>query len=195
MMATAAPHELTITATDAAACLNFPDPASVGARRVNAALARLASDDFRLLDIQSPPGRTRTIRVLNPDGSGEPWDDGRLKAPYITLPIALWNKGWLLEMSGRALAMLIVLKELTGGRSRGAWADGIRKRQYGLSDDTWARAGKELKELGLLTIDRQTYQSQGEPRLRNVYRLQLDVLDVRGPSHSDDSTPVSSRNS
>jgi len=182
MMATAAPHHLSITATDAAACLDFPDPPTVGARRVNAAFKALASDDLRLIAIKAPPGRTRTLEILNPDGSGLAWDDTKLRAPYITLPITLWRKGWLLALSGRAVAILIVLKELTAGRkSDGAWVDGIRKRQYGFSDDTWTRASKELKDRGLLTVERHTYQSQGEPRQRNLYQLNLDVLEKYAP--------------
>jgi hypothetical protein len=178
MMATAAPHDVPITATDIAACLGFPDPPGVGARRVNSALKVLASREHNLVAIEAPPGRTRTMKILRPDGSGEEWNDGDLKAPYITLPIALWKKGWLLALSGRALAIFIVLRELTGGRkANGAWADGIRKRQYGFSDDTWTRASEELRDRGLLTVDRETYQSQGEPRQRNVYQLHLDVLE------------------
>jgi len=182
MIATAAPHDVPITATDIASCLGFPDPSVVGARRVNSALKVLASNDHRLVAIEAPPGRTRTIKILRPDGSGEEWNDADLKAPYVTLPIALWKKGWLLALSGRALAIFIVLRELTGGRkTKGAWADGIRKRQYGFSDDTWTRATEELRDRGLLTVERETYQSQGEPRQRNVYQLHLDVLETFRP--------------
>lgn len=182
MMATAPPHHLLITATDAAACLDIAEPSTVGARRVNAALKSLAGDDLRLIAIKAPPGRTRTFQVLNPDGSGLDWDDTKLRAPYITLPIALWRKGWLLALSGRAVATLIVLRELTAGRkSNGAWADGIRKRQYGFSDDTWTRATKELQNRCLLTVERDTYTSQGEPRQRNVYVLHLEVLELYAP--------------
>lgn len=49
--------------------------------------------------------------------------------------------------------------------------DGFRKRQYGMSDDTWTRATKELDELGLLTI---TVEPWGDDeRMRRVRRRYL----------------------
>jgi hypothetical protein len=115
--------------------------------------------------------------VLDPAGSGKEWNALKLSRPYITLPIDLWRRGWFIALSGRALAILIILRELTHGRtSNGAWVDGIRKRQYGLSDDTWTRGTRALREAGLLNVKEEVFSSQGEPRRRNVYTLHLDRL-------------------
>ncbi|ERH18750.1 hypothetical protein HMPREF1549_01609 [Actinomyces johnsonii F0510] len=49
---------------------------------------------------------------------------------------------------------------------------GVRKKEYGLSDDTWTRATRELEDMGLLEswyVRNQDHQ--GEPRRRKVYKL------------------------
>ncbi len=179
MMGTKAPHRVTTTAAAIAENLGFP--ASLGVRRVNGALKKLEA--MKLISVESPPGLTRTFEILNPDGSGEQWSDRAVGDRWITLPIALWRRGWLLSLSGRALAILIVLKELTGGRKdHKASADGLRKRAYGFSDETWKRACDELEARGLLTtVMKPEKNSQGEPRRRLVYQLHLDVLSDYGP--------------
>jgi len=175
MMATKAPHSRKVSSKDLAAMLNLRDPEAAGARRVNKAFKDLEGSALARRDRE--PGYVPTVTVLDPAGTGKEWDALKLQGTYITLPIELWRRGWFIALSGRALAILIILKELTHGRARnGAWVDGIRKRQYGLSDDTWTRGCQELKEAGLLTVDEQVYSAYGEPRRRNVYTLHLDRL-------------------
>ena len=48
----------------------------------------------------------------------------------------------------------MILKEATGGRSgRDAVLAGGRKRQYDLSDETWAGAVAELEDVGLVGVE------------------------------------------
>jgi hypothetical protein len=179
MIATEAPHDTKVAATELARMLDFPQPDGAGARRVTAALRRLEAS--KLIERELRPGLTPKVFVLEPTGTGARWDDSKLKNPYITLPVGLWRKGWFIALSGRALALLIILRELTGGRSKGGWADGVRKAQYGFSEDTWTRATKELVDRGLLEVEVHTYSSSGEPRRRNLYRLRLDNLEAYAP--------------
>ena len=180
MMATKAPHSRKVASKDMAAMLNLRDVEKAGARRVSKAYSDLETRS--LIRADRKPGYVPTMAVLDPTGTGKEWDALKLKGTYITLPIGLWRRGWFIALSGRALALLIILRELTQGRtSNGAWVDGIRKRQYGLSDDTWTRGTQELREAGLLEVKEEVYSSQGEPRRRNVYILHLDRLDEVDP--------------
>jgi hypothetical protein len=180
MMATKAPHSRKVASKDMAAMLNLRDVDRAGARRASKAYTDLESRS--LVRIERQPGYVPTTTVLDPTGTGKEWDALKLKGAYITLPISLWRRGWFIALSGRALALLIILRELTQGRTtKGAWVDGIRKRQYGLSDDTWTRGTQELRDAGLLEVREEVYSSQGEPRRRNVYILHLDRLDEFDP--------------
>lgn len=185
MMAAKAPHARKVASKDLAKMLDLRDPEAAGARRVNKAFADLEA--LSLARRKRIPGYVPTVQVLDPAGSGEDWDARHLTRPYLTLPIALWHRGWIAALSGRALALLIILKELTYGRpSNSAWVDPIRKHQYGLSDDTWTRGTRDLREAGLLDVREQVYSSQGEPRRRNVYTLHLERLDEFDPGGFDD---------
>ena len=180
MMATSAPHATKVTSRDLAAMLNLPSPDGAGSRRVNKAFQDLVDADMVRRDRK--PGHVPNTTVLHPGGNGEEWDADDLEKPYITLPIDLWRRGWFIALSGRALALLVILRELTSGRAGGeGWADGIRKRQYGISDDTWTRGTKELVDAGLLEITEHVYASHGEPRRRNVYKLHLERLSLFDP--------------
>jgi hypothetical protein len=104
---------------------------------------------------------------------------------WITLPIGLWANGWIHAMSGRALTIYVVLRELTGGRPDGDTADGRRKRQYGLSDETWARGCADLEDLGLATVTRVIDRSdpfvRRQPRMK--YRLKNQALTDLPPEY------------
>ncbi|MDF0531664.1 hypothetical protein P0W64_19185 [Tsukamurella sp. 8F] len=190
MQATKPPHAKKVRAKELAAMLALRDPDGAGAKRVLKALrdlerlnGRADNSPVKLVEATREPGRTPSVQVLNPDGSGQEWDDTKLPSPYITLPIDLWKHGWLIALSGRAIALLIILKEITSGRKPAGtgWVDGIRKRQYGLSDDTWTKATRELVDAGLVTVHDHVYAFHGEPRRRNVYTLHLERLASGGP--------------
>lgn len=175
MVSTKSPHTTRKPAADIAAALDLSKPTTSGARRVNDALKQL--ETFHLIHREPRPGRVPTIQVLDARGAGEKWGDIAMGNPWITIPISLWSGGWLIALEPRDIALIVVLKELTFGRKENkAYVDGIRKRQYGLSDDTWTRATRDLENAGLLEVRRETYASYGEPRRRNVYQLNLDLL-------------------
>lgn len=171
MLATKKPYHLRpYPALAYAKMLDLDKPEGQGARRVNQAQRWLRDEGFihRVENGTHPPHIT-----LLPIRERGDWG-GR----WITLPIGLWSNGWIHVMSGRALTIYVVLRELTGGRPKGATADGRRKRQYGLSDETWARGISDLEKLGLADVTRVVDNSDDftrrQPRLK--YRLTDDSL-------------------
>lgn len=98
---------------------------------------------------------------------------------------------WLLKLRGVQIAVLLAVLELTGGSAhpQGEWMDGYRKRQYGLSDDTWTRATSALEHYGLLhvTPTHDGDDDDHEVRSRKRYHVQKEMRNqrpdwARGPS-------------
>ena len=171
MLATREPrHVRPYPAATYARMLDLDDPDGQGPRRVNQAQRWLRDAGYiqRIENGTHPP----LITVL-PVAAQEDWG-GR----WITVPIELWSNGGIHVLSGRALAVYVVLRDLTGGRSGGATADGRRKRQYGLSDETWARGVRELQAQGLAVteriVDRPDAFARGQLRVK--YELVPDAL-------------------
>lgn len=178
MLATREPYQLRpYPAAAYAKMLALDDPEGQGARRVNQAQRWLRDAGFiqRVENGTHPPHMTvLALPVLSDWG-----------ARWITIPIDLWSNGWIHVMSGRALTMYIVLRELTGGRPGGDTADGRRKQQYGLSDETWARGTADLEALGLAQseriVDTSDPFSRRQPRVK--YRLIDDATAALPPTY------------
>jgi hypothetical protein len=180
-----------------AAALALPDPEGHGARRVNDALAWLK--DARTIALRRHRGAAPALTLLDPAGEG-----GRYKRPtsqYVRVPLGFWREQWVTRLSGSAVTLLIVLLDLQGGkksRKDAPWLTTRQRDRYGLSDDTWTRASKELVEHGLLEIGR---VSQGRDfdfrRMRNTYWIdesRLDHPDLDYPLNSLVLRPPSGRN-
>ena len=119
------------------------------------------------------------ILLLQPDASGNPWE---LKGAtrWVGVPLSLWTNAWILQLSGRDLAVLLALLELNGGSKHpdGEVMSGHRKKQYGLADDTWTRATQELEKLGLLKTTKVVWgNEEHELRTRKRYRPVQQKLD------------------
>lgn len=179
MRATKAPHEARLSTASLARMLHAGEVTESVRKRIAREIKKLEDPELPMLQVMREHGRVPNIQVLNPDGTGVPWNVNELQKPYITLPIELWTKGWILALRPRALGMLIIMRELTNGRKNQpdtAWVDPIRKQQYGLSPDTWTRATADLERIGLLTVERVMDEFQGEPRRRNLYTLEMNRL-------------------
>ncbi|MEV8357449.1 hypothetical protein AB0P30_11585 [Micrococcus luteus] len=187
MKATKAPHETKVTTGELAAMLHPEGVTESGKRKIASEIKKLEGPRPPMLQVKREPGRVPAVLVLHPDGSGKGWDANRLSSPYITLPIELWANGWILTLTPRALGLFVVLRDLTHGRSASetAWVDPIRKKQYGLSGDTWTRATNELKDAGLLTVTQKVSSFYGEPRRRNIYTLHVDHMKSTKPGWTD----------
>jgi hypothetical protein len=128
------------------------------------------------------------ITLLDPTGNGSKY---KRYSPYVQVPLGFWREQWIVRLSGSAVALLMVLLDLQGGkksRQDAPWLPTRQRVRYGLSDDTWTRASKELVEQGLLTIDR---IPQGRDfdfrRMRNTYwinKTRLDEIDPDYPYNS-----------
>ncbi|PJJ73418.1 hypothetical protein CLV46_3010 [Diaminobutyricimonas aerilata] len=147
MQATKAPHTLPKRPTQSLARL-LNVPADTGPRRVRDAMKFLQKENL-ITTTDLAEGKAGLL-LLHPDGSGNPWDGNGNR--WVGVPFTLWTNAWILRLSGRAIAVLLALLELNGGSEHpdGELMDGHRKKQYGLSDDTWTRATQELERFNLL---------------------------------------------
>lgn len=149
MQATRAPHTLPNRPTQSLArLLNLP--AETGPRRIKDAMKMLEKE--RLIAPAPLAEGKQGLLLLHPDGSGNQWEGNG--ARWVGVPLSMWTNAWILRLSGRAIAVLLALLELNGGSGHpdGELMDGHRKRQYGLSDDTWTRATQELERSNLLRM-------------------------------------------
>lgn len=143
------------------------------ARRVSAAMKYLRAR--RLIDIP----RRDEIKLLDPDGSGDvftPWTDRELAArnkqrsdvarmlgtryetrrhlavwedEHLTVPLAIWVNGTVSALSGRALAVLLVLWNFERDAPNEPFrVPNVKHSQFGLKNDLWHDGVKELEEFG-----------------------------------------------
>jgi hypothetical protein len=184
LIAARAPHRIeNVPAGVWAEMLDLHDPFGLGARRVSDALQWLAKEHF--IERVSRRGNPPTVRLRSVVGDGMPFDRGR--GIYLSVPLGLWEHHWITRLSGSGLALLLVILDLQGGRnaSNPPSLPGPLRRRNGLSDDTWTRASRELKILGLLQIRKQP-QGQRERfdsrRMRNTYWIDKAKLNAPMPN-------------
>jgi hypothetical protein len=163
-------------------------PSSTGPRRINNAMRTLENE--KLIQHETGLRGKREVQLLNADGSGRPWEARGIR--WIRVPLSFWSNGWVLILSGPAVAVMLATLERNGGSKHpdGEWIGGHRKLQYGLSTDTWTRGTQELKQKGLL---RTTRVIDGDDdwyvRNRTRYLPQLAELD-NSPDWSAFSGPL-----
>lgn len=183
LIATKSPHKIDveIPAATWAEMLNLSDPRGAGARRVSDALSWLAEHHF--VELDSKRGRPPIVTLRSALGTGTPYKRGM--GQYIKVPLGLWEKRWIYALSGRELGLLLILLDLQGGKDQKdpPFVPARRRRQYGLSDDTWKRAQDRLVELGLLNVAQDKVGGALEVhRLRNTFWIDVDQLDLDPPN-------------
>lgn len=179
MQATSSPHTLPKRPSWSLARLMNLSP-DTGSRRANDGMNWLRAQG--LIKPKRLPDGKPGLLLLHPDGSGAPWDGNGSR--YVGVPFGLWENMWILRLSGRAVAVLMSLLELNGGETDpdGALMDGHRKKQYGLSDDTWTRATKELERFGLLRTTTVKFGDDDlDVRRRKRYFVIKEALGVSPP--------------
>lgn len=143
-------------------------PSDTGPRRVADAIRWLKSNRF--IQVQPRVGQAGEITLL--DGGDPPSDlsSRDRHGHYVSVPIELWTSGHILEMKAREVAVFIAIRDVTSNSLYEGSLTGYRKAQYGISDDTWTRALKELRERNL--VDYRTEVDEGDdrmPRKRQIY--------------------------
>jgi hypothetical protein len=178
------PHELFRSRTDAfwANLLGFeersetsPGPGA-GTRRVKRALAVLERDeapDGPLIHRRVERGRGPVLAVVPPPGP--------MQAPYITLPLELWSRGWINVMSARALYVYVVLRLMfvSKAESDPVHVSVWERQRFAMSDDTWQRGVAELERLGLVRAEMAVVSADGwstDRRPRKVLYLNRDYM-------------------
>jgi len=171
LVATTPPYDIRnhIPAWTWAEMLGLPDPEVKGARRVADALNWL--DANKLIKLARRPGSPPLVTLLSPDGTGT--KHVRPTTRYVQVPLGFWERQWITTLSGTGVALLLILMDAQSGRgapSEAPWLSGEQRSRYGLSGDTWTRATRELRDVGLLTTSR-TPQGQDFDwrRLRTTY--------------------------
>jgi hypothetical protein len=191
------PYDTRFPARYWAEFLDLPDPAHAGARRISSALRWLEAR--RLVSIERVPGEQPIVTLLMEDGSGRPYIHparaqriGELLPEehlYVWLPYTFFANGWLAALSARAVAMLLVLRdvqpfhEVVSDTPEENWAHmwitpALARERYALSEDTWTRGTKELASLEIVDVKRRPVgRTFDRRRVRNMYRLHLRVFD------------------
>jgi hypothetical protein len=81
-----------------------------------------------------------------------------IRAPWITIPIELWSRGWINVMSARALFVYLCLRLVLAGKpdNEGTQISSWDRERFAIKEDTWQRGIKELEALNLVrsAIDR-----------------------------------------
>lgn len=178
LLATHEPYDVrSLPARVWAEMLGLRKPYSNGARRVTEAITRLELE--RLIQIpERRQGKPVKPQLLSQRGDGAPYS--RPTKGYANLPVTFWRNSWIVRLSGRAIALLLILLDLQGGKTRakGAWIrPSDARRTYGLSEDTWTRGVRELQAAGIVRVTREKH---GEPwewiRMRNKYFVRVARL-------------------
>jgi len=170
-----------------AGLLDLPDADRNGQRRIRDAIGWL--EDEGLIRTMRTPGRPMALQLMREDASGQTYSDPaaaakRKKATgaaitssdlYIGLPPTFWTDGWLVTLSGRAVALLLVIAHVTfSERDEWPWVSPARARKlYGISEDTWGKGIAELRARGIIQIRKRPVGEDDFDfrRVRNTYKL------------------------
>lgn len=173
LIATRSPHHIRTPFTHQAWArllnLSVEDGA---ARRVADALRWLEQQGF--IEREPRQGNTPLVKLLDP-ATRQPFE--RPNSHFFKVPLDVWRKGWILDLSARGLSLLLVLLDLCPDSGKARYATRFRKDCYGLSSDTWTRARAELEAHKILEVGRAPQGSDFDPeRMRNTYTLRYDIL-------------------
>lgn len=189
------PFEVTSPARVWAELLGLPDPDGNGLRRIRQAMRDLS--DRRLLKVRGRGGQPSVLQPLSDTGDGKRYsapstayqkqrstDPGRLwRHEYFKIPSALWTEGYMAQLSGPGLAMLLVLLSQQRQHLPGVWiVRGTADQQFGLSERTRNKGLDELRALNLISTEMASIDDQGRTfgfsRRRNVHTV---LLKQKGP--------------
>jgi hypothetical protein len=178
LVASRSPYDIrSIPSRAWAETLALPEPSTLGARRVADAIKWLG--DEKMIAVARRQGAAPTVTLLDPLGTGLKYS--RPAKQWVTVPLGFWRQQWITALSGSAVALLIILLDLQGGRKSAAQAPSLstdQRLRYSLSDDTWTRATSELVSHDLLDVRRVAHGRDFDwKRMRNTYWIRKGRLD------------------
>ncbi|WP_435060287.1 hypothetical protein [Streptomyces sp. bgisy060] len=168
-----------------------------GVRRVQESLRWL--DDEAFVELRHRPGAASAIHLLSDSGDGRAYEPpgivykrltGKRAKPqeralrndhlYVQLPATLWTNGWIMKLSGAAIAMYLVLLHEQRGEKKQVWiSPRIGRELYDISDETRRKGLRELAKQALIRVSRRALH-QGlfaeSVRTRYVYDLDPSTL-------------------
>lgn len=175
-----------------ATLLDLDDPEGNGARRIKDAMKKLAGEG--LIRITENPGFPNTITLRDESGSGRAYQlpstaytfaktnkakpEVLARDLYFKIPGKLWTNGYIQELSGPAMVMLMIFLAEQAGEGERVWfsTEEFPKR-YNISHKTRAAGTAELVERGLLKVKAESLASGpysttfDTRRRRKVYEL------------------------
>ncbi len=156
----AAGGHLTLSARVWAEVIGYRDPAAG-----RAAISRSWSWLEKQALIHSERiGRTRSIEVLQEDGSGVHYvHPAELGEPYFQLPHEYWWAGWHRALGLPAKAALLIALSLQSDTDKFELPVSRGGRWYGLSAGTISRGLRELRERGLLWMSSTKRTTEASP--------------------------------
>lgn len=186
-----APYDVARPARAWAALLGLPDIDTKGVRRVQQALRDL--EDRKLIRLEDRGGLPSNAVVLSEKGDGSPYQPpsdvhSRLQANkassdllrehrYFRVPTTLWTNGYICELTGPGLAMLLaLLSERRGQTDPGVWVSPSRaSERFGFAASTRVDGLTNLRKIGLLRTTRKVVSESGSyidfARRRSVHEL------------------------
>jgi hypothetical protein len=188
----AAPYEASLPARAWAALLGLADHETRGVRRIHEAIRDL--HDRKLITVRDRGGMPSILGLLDENGGGEPYIPPSTAyntlarqnaAPaqlrrhqYFRIPSSFWTEGYVSQLGGPGVAMLLVLLCEQPRAGAGIWFTPETARQrFALAHSTRATGLQQLRELGLVTSQVAVTSEDGTyltfQRRRNVHQLNL----------------------
>lgn len=163
--------------------LALEDPEVNGTRRIRAAFKELQERHFVEVEPTRP---TPTVKLLSDMGDGSPYvppglamlsasAEDKPNNEYFRVPNEIWLDGYVADMNGAALAMFLILLAESRGTRKDVWlSPKALENLYGISASTRTKGISVLKDLGLITVRRQSVSSTIDySPSRQVYQIPL----------------------
>lgn len=182
------PHQISGVAAAWARLLDLDDPGGRGARQIRSAMSWLESRE--LIHATGKSGAGMSIQLRSELGDGAPYHvpgrrlaearENELEADrrdfYFRLPETFWTHGWIHNLSGAAIAALLILLEARRGAApeRPVWfSQRVADNRYVISEETRGKGFAELQAYELVEVSTSVIQSDalGTTRTRHAYRV------------------------
>ena len=202
-LCSAAPYEASLPARAWAALLGLADPEGRGVRRIHEAIRDL--HERKLITVRDRGGMPSVLGLLDENATGEPYtppsttyttlsrqgaEPAQLRRhQYFRIPSSLWTEGYVGQLGGPGIAMLLVLLCERSRAGAMVWfTPEIARQRFTLAHSTRTAGLQELRDLGLVTSKIAVTSEDGTyltfQRRRNVHELNLGADSAAPPWRS-----------